>query len=139
MANERLHRRGFLAAGLALAAAAVPGARLLAGARQETHPEPRPGIDARGVLRADQLTGYGAGVIAVFDQVREMPHIADGIRCYCGCAGREGMRSLLSCFSDHGMARDCEICQGEARLAHRRWREGQSLPQIRRAIDSRYA
>lgn len=133
-------RRSFLAVLAAAAAGAIPLARVaFAHARQEGHPEPRPGIDARGVMRADQLAGYGAGVIAVFNLVREMPQIADGIRCYCGCASREGMRSLLTCFSEAGMARDCEICQGEARLAHRRWREGQTLPQIRRAIDARYA
>jgi len=36
------------------------------------------------------------------------------------------------------MARGCLICQGEGRLAYRRWKEGQSLDQIRRAIDARF-
>lgn len=36
------------------------------------------------------------------------------------------------------MAKHCYGCQGQARLAHRRWQEGQTLEQIRRAIDARY-
>lgn len=100
------------------------------------HPDPRPGIDGSKVMKADQLTA--PDVAPLFDGVREMPHIADGIRCYCGCATIEGYRSLLSCYEAPGMAQFCEICQGQARLAHGRWKEGQSLAQIRRAIDARY-
>lgn len=129
-----LTRRAFLAA-LPLPLA---GGLLAAARRQNGHPDPRPGIDASGVLTAADLNGYDADVRAVFDLVRQMPQVADGIRCYCGCADRQGMRSLLSCFGTGGMAKDCEICQGEARLAHRRWREGQTLAQIRRAITARY-
>jgi hypothetical protein len=140
MSAIKLSRRAFAAALVAAGAAAIPVARVLAAARQGgRHPEPRPGIDASSVVPAADLERYGDGVKRVFDQVREMPHIADGIRCYCGCAEREGMRSLLSCFSAGGMAKDCEICQGEARLAHRRFKEGQALSEIRRAIDARYS
>jgi hypothetical protein len=132
-------RRAFL---LGLPLAAVGGtvfARLARAAdAQDVHPAPRPGIDARSVLPDAQLGDYGAGVREVFGMVREMPHIADGIHCYCGCDGRDGNRSLLSCFGASGMAKECEICQGEARLAHRRWKEGQTLAQIRRAIDARF-
>jgi len=113
----------------------APGARR----RQSAHPDPRPGIDARDVLTHEQLQGYGDDVIGVFDMVREMPQIADGIHCYCGCAGRPGNRSLLTCYGPVGMARDCEICQGEGRLAYHRWKEGQTLDQIRHAIDARFA
>lgn len=101
------------------------------------HPEPRPGVDASKVLTAEQLKG-DAEMIVLFDAVREMPQIADGIRCNCGCATVPGYRSLLSCYEGVGMAQHCLICQGQARLAHRRWKEGQSLDQIRRAIDARY-
>ena len=103
-----------------------------------THPEPRPGIDGSRVLTAEQLQG-APHLIDLFDAVREIPHIADGIRCYCGCADLDGYRSLLSCYEGVGMAQHCEICQGQARLAHGRWQEGQSLDQIRRAIDARYS
>jgi len=103
------------------------------------HPDPRPGIDARDVLTHEQLAGYGDDVVAVFDMVREIPQIADGIHCYCGCATMPGFRSLLICYGPDGMARGCHICQGEGKLAYRRWKEGQTLDQIRRAIDARYA
>ena len=49
-----------------------------------------------------------------------------------------GNRSLLTCYHEGGMARGCPICQGEGRLAYGRWKEGQSLDQIRRAIDARF-
>jgi len=105
---------------------------------QDPHPDPRPGVDARDVMTAEQLNGYGADVREVFEMVRQIPQIADGLRCYCGCAGREGMRSLLTCFYRGGMATHCEICQAEARLAYRRHREGQTLAQIRRAVEARW-
>jgi hypothetical protein len=130
-----MSRRAFLAALPLPLAAGITAAAL----RQDGHPDPRPGIDARDVLGPGDLEGYDAEVRATFEMVRQMPRVADGIRCYCGCADRAGMRSLLSCFGPGGMAKDCEVCQGEARLAHRRWREGQSLAQIRRAITARYA
>jgi hypothetical protein len=129
--------------GGAVAAALVPGA--LAGSRTDPrfvqsrsdHPEPRPGIDGSRVLTAEQLEDT-PDVVDLFDGMRQIPHFADGIRCYCGCAELEGYRSLLSCYEGAGMARWCEICQGQGRLAWRRFREGENLSQIRRAIDARY-
>ncbi len=103
------------------------------------HPEPRKGIDASLVLSDEALENSGEAVRTIFALVREMPQIADGIACYCGCDQRPNYRSLLTCFYADGMARGCQICQGEAKLAHRRWKEGQSLDQIRRAVDARYA
>ena len=106
---------------------------------QDGHPEPRPGIDASRVLTPEALRGYNDEIREAFSNIREIPQIADGLRCYCGCAGRPGMRSLLTCFEAPGMATDCDICQSEARLAHRRHREGQTLAQIRRAVEARFA
>lgn len=108
-----------------------------AGSTASDHPDPRPGIDGSNVLTADQLSA-APHLIEVFDQIREIPHIADGILCYCGCAGLDGYRSLLSCYEKPGMAQFCEICEGQGRLAHRRWKEGQTLDHIRRATDARY-
>jgi hypothetical protein len=101
------------------------------------HPHPRPGITAAKVLTAEQLAEWSHAA-PVFDQVREIPAIVDGIRCQCGCADAPGFYSLLSCFESEGMARYCDICQGEARLAHRLHRAGESLDQIRAAIDARF-
>jgi hypothetical protein len=102
------------------------------------HPDPRPGVDGSKVMTAEQLVG-APHVIDLFDAIRKIPHIADGIRCHCGCAELEGYRSLLSCYEGPGaMATWCEVCQGEGRLAVRRHGEGQSLAEIRRAIDARF-
>ena len=134
-------RRHFLAS--ALAAAALAGlphtARALVLQRRDPtpHPTPRPGITGANVLTAEQLREVSK-LIPLFDTVRAMPEIVDGIRCNCGCAGMEGFYSLLSCYEGKGMARSCGICQGQAKLAGRLHREGKSLDEIRSAIDAKF-
>ena len=107
-------------------------------ARRIVHPEPRDGIDASGVLPPERIEPFGEQVMEIYDMIREIPQIADGIGCACGCAALPGYRSLLTCYHEGGMAFGCPICQGEARLAYRRHSEGQSLERIRAAIDARY-
>jgi hypothetical protein len=138
--HDRLSRRRFLlllptATATALSALRPGGLHALLADGE--HPEPRPGIDGSKVLPAAALVG-APDLIRIYDGVREIPHIADGIRCYCGCANLQGYRSLLTCFEEGGMARHCEICQSQGSLAHSRWKEGQSLAQIRRATDARF-
>jgi hypothetical protein len=135
-------RRRFLAACLSAVGATLLGARpAWAGARRRPsggpHPTPRPGITAEKVLTKEQLADTPKA-IPVFDQVREIPEVVDGIRCQCGCADLEGFYSLLSCYEGEAMARHCPVCQGEGRLAHRLHGEGKSLDEIRQAIDARY-
>ena len=102
------------------------------------HPTPRAGITAAKVLTKDKLDD-NANLITLFDGVREIPEIVDGIRCQCGCAGSEGFNSLLSCYEgDDAMAKICHICQGEGRLAVRLHKEGKSLDAIRAAIDAKF-
>jgi len=100
------------------------------------HPTPRPGIDASKVLQTDQLGTPDAA--PVFDLVREVPQVADGIRCNCGCAEAPGYYSLLSCYEAPGMAQHCEICQGQAKLVHRLHGQGWSLAGIRVAVDAAF-
>lgn len=102
------------------------------------HPEPRAGIDASKVMSREALAAFPESLVEIYDMVREMPHIADGIGCSCGCSILPGYRSLLTCYYPTGMAMGCQICQGQARLAHGRFREGQTLEQIRRATDARF-
>lgn len=139
---QRLSRRRFLTrilAGLGATLVLDRGGPLLAHDRGGPgHPDPRPGIDASNVLAGEALAD-SPDAIPIYDGIREMPHIADGLRCYCGCAEWEGYRSLLTCFEQNGMAMYCDGCLSEAELAHRRWKEGQSLAQIRRAVDARFA
>lgn len=135
-------RRHFLVALAGVCAGAAATARpLWASARIRTgdpkHPTPRPGITAANVLPDSELVEY-AGAKTAFDAVREVPQIVDGIRCNCGCADIPGFYSLLSCYEGGGMARMCEICQGEGRLAARLYKSGKTLDEIRTAIDARY-
>lgn len=141
--NDPISRRRFLSvAPLALLGTALGSRRVSAPiVRMDAHPEPRPGITADEVMTREQLEERGVEdhVHEIFDMVREMPHIADGLDCYCGCAVRPGYRSLLTCYYADGMATGCPICQGSAQLVYRRWKDGQSLDRIRRAVDARYA
>jgi hypothetical protein len=94
-------------------------------------------VDGSKVLKADQL--HSPEAAPVFDLVREIPQVADGIRCHCGCAAAPGYYSLLSCYEEPGMAQHCEICQGQAKLAHRLHGRGWSLDGIRAAVDAAFA
>ena len=80
-----------------------------------------------------------AELIELFDGVREIPEVIDGIRCQCGCAASEGFYSLLTCYEgENAMAKMCHICQGEGKLAVRLHKEGKSLDEIRAAIDAKF-
>lgn len=130
-------RRKFLMAlPVGIAAALTVRPRHLRGSI--VHPDPRPGIDGSEVMTREALSAFPEATLAIYDMVREMPHIADGIGCSCGCSALPGYRSLLTCYYPTGMAMGCRICQGQARLAYRRFQEGQTLEQIRRAIDARF-
>ena len=132
-------RRHFVALLPATLIAGVGTARrgLAAPARRSDHPTPRPGITAAKVLTKDQL-GEHQDAAPVFDLVRQIPEVVDGIRCQCGCSMLEGKYSLLSCYEADGMAAHCQVCQGEGRLAYRLHKQGKSLDEIRAAIDAKF-
>jgi hypothetical protein len=119
----------------AFATGSLPGKTFVASARGP-HPPPRPGIDASKVLTKEQL--HEPDAAPVFDKVRQIPEIIDGIRCHCGCAEQKDKYSLLSCFEGDGMGQHCEICQGQAKLAFSLHRLHRSLDQIRASIDARF-
>lgn len=134
-------RRSFLRlTGGALVGLLAFPADLTAAARAQAglvvrHPDPRPGVDSSRVLASTRVPAH---LTELYDHVRAMPEVIDGLGCHCGCAEIPGMYSLLSCYEESGMAQYCEICQGEARLAHRLHGEGHSLADIRAAIDRRF-
>jgi Protein of unknown function with PCYCGC motif len=135
MSQQQLSRRQFVASAVALLLLPRSVRAMPSGG---PHPTPRAGITAAKVLTKDKLDGK-ADLIALFDGVREIPEVIDGIRCQCGCAGSEGFYSLLSCYEGDGaMARICHICQGEGKLAIRLHKEGKSLDAIRNAIDAKF-
>jgi hypothetical protein len=132
-----INRRRFLRAcsGTALALL-IPRKESFAGS-DLPHPTPRLGVSGEHVLNKEELA-QTPKLIPLFDSVRKIPEVMDGIRCNCGCTEPPLLRSLLSCFEAKGMARTCAICQGQARLAVRLHKEGKSLDQIRAAIDAKY-
>ena len=141
-----IERREFLARGAALIAAALLSTQPAAAAPEHwcggtrtrlPHPKPRPGITGAKVRASAQLADREE-LIPLFDGIRKIPAIADGIRCHCGCADLPGYYSLLSCYEGDAMARICPICQGQGRLAVRLQKEGKSLDAIRVAIDAQF-
>jgi hypothetical protein len=133
--SQHCSRRQFVASTVALLL--LPN-RARAMRSPGPHPTPRPGITAAKVPASDKLDG-NANLIAVFDGVREIPEVIDGIRCQCGCAASEGFYSLLTCYEgDNAMAKMCHVCQGEGKLAVRLHKEGKSLDEIRAAIDAKF-
>ena len=132
-----LTRRTFLRrSALALAAlAAIP--RRAAAREGPKHPTPRAGITGDKVLGGKDLAKVPE-LVPLFDGVRAIPQVVDGIGCSCGCASHPGFYSLLSCYEGDGMARGCPTCQGEGRLVVRLHGEGRSLDEIRTAIDTKF-
>jgi hypothetical protein len=135
MSELSFNRRDFLIA----FSVALPALGRIGATRRQPHPHPtpRPGVDASHVLPPEALADYPRAR-AAFAEVRQIPAIVDGIRCQCGCEEMPNHYSLLSCYEVGGMARECEICQGQGRLAFRLHNEGRSLAEIREAIDERF-
>lgn len=113
-------------------------ATLLVGRRGGTshHPEPRPGVTALGVLAPAAVPRVPRAADA-YAAARNSPELLDGLYCHCHCRENAGHRSLLTCFqSEHGAY--CDICMDEAVLATEMAAQGNSLVQIRQAIDARF-
>lgn len=100
------------------------------------HPDPRPGITADSVVPAGMVM-HTPGAAEAYAVARQIPQVLDGLYCHCECAEHLGHRSLLTCFTvDHGA--QCDICMGEAMLAGQMTAAGNSLDQIRKAIDQQF-
>ncbi len=110
----------------------------LVGSREEgraEHPAPRVDVTADHVVPAASFLPHRTQ--RAYAIAATVPGTLDGIYCYCECARHAGHRSLLTCFeSAHGS--QCDICMGQAELAHRLLKEGKELTQIRAAIDAAY-
>lgn len=122
--------------------AAVAGASLLlvVGTTRRghavVHPDARPGVSAERVL-SPSLVLDTPGALEAYAAARSAPQLLDALYCHCQCARNFGHRSLLTCFeSDHGS--QCDVCMGEAMLATQLAGQGNSLVQIRHAIDERF-
>jgi len=137
--SQPFSRRHFLGAcSVAVVGMFLPAESAFANRRRGgPHPTPRPGITGEKVLTKEQLASKPK-LIPLFDSVREIPEVIDGIHCNCGCTNPPEFYSLLSCYEGKGMARECGICQGQGRLAVRLHKEGKTLDEIRAAIDAKF-
>ena len=141
--HHHLSRRNFLAAGATTVVALLVSSRAVHAARSYSsapgpHPTPRVGITGAKVLGREQLAGK-LKLVGLFDSVRAIPEVIDGIRCNCGCSHSDGFYSLLSCYEGKdAMALECAICQGQGRLAVRLHKAGKSLDEIRAAVDAKF-
>jgi len=105
-------------------------------AHGSTHPDPRAGITAQQVL-PNAFVPRTPGSTEAYAAARQAAATLDGVYCHCDCSKHAGHRSLLTCFeSTHGAY--CDICMGEAVLAAQMSGQGQSLEQIRAAIDLQF-
>lgn len=102
------------------------------------HPEARtgePGLAAT-VMNPTSAANYQRAVRA-YRVARAIPHVLDGMHCYCECHENIGHRSLLTCFqSRHAAA--CDVCIGEAEMAGALTQRGENIEAIRGAIDAAY-
>ena len=127
-------RRGFLAS----LGAIVLAPSLLRAERGGPHPTPRTWASSARIATDAQLATKKEA-IPTFVQAREIPAILDGIRCQCACTDGKAYYSLLSCFElPDMMAVDCQVCQAQARLAHRLHGAGKTLVEIRAGIDAKF-
>src|SRR2546422_10463607 len=119
------------------AAVALAGAGFVTRpANGSIHPTPRPGITAEKGL-PDFAIPKNSGALEGYAAARRAAPTLDGVYCHCDCSKHAGHRSLLTCFeSDHGAF--CDICMGEAMLASGMAAPGQSLTDIRAAIDRQF-
>jgi Protein of unknown function with PCYCGC motif len=127
----------WIVAGAAAAALAVVViATRPATAVGSSHPTPRPGVTGAKIL-PDFAIPHNPGAVEAYAAARRAPATLDGVYCHCDCSKHAGHRSLLTCFeSDHGAF--CDICMGEATLASDMASRGQSLRDIRAAIDRQF-
>ena len=125
----------WVVAGVALVALAVVVTRPRAGIAAG-HPDPRPGITAERVLPPGMVP-VGDQTLEAYEAARRVPQVLDGLYCHCDCSKSIGHRSLITCFeTDHGAY--CDICMDEAMLAAKMAGSGNSLIEIRKAIDAQF-
>lgn len=80
---------------------------------------------------------YGAAAMG-YAAAKAAPEVMAKLFCYCGCDETDKHSYLIDCFTgNHGM--DCHICQEEAVLALRLYRDGASIAEIQKRVDNDYS
>jgi hypothetical protein len=101
------------------------------------HPEPRPGVTAEHVLPLEKLPPKRKRVVAAYGYARAYPSMFDGIYCTCDCRDSMHHRSLLSCY-ESDQPTGCGACLEVAALVGELAEKGQSLAEIRKAVDRKF-
>lgn len=114
----------------------VRAQRLTTQANGFPHPDPRPGITAALVLAESDLPDRRR-VRQAYAAARTHPELFDGVFCACRCDTSMEHRSLLSCFESRQPI-GCMACRDEAELVARMARDGNTLEEIRRAVDEEF-
>lgn len=92
------------------------------------------GNETRETLSPALFVGETTIAYAIAEQNRAL---LDSMYCYCYCEKTIGHQSLLSCFTDRHAAA-CDICRDEAIFAFDRLQKGDSLLDIRKAVDKKF-
>ena len=137
--NAPISRRAALGRTLAIFAGAWLRPAPLLAKRPLTfeHPEPRPGVTAEHVLPLEKLPPRRKRVVAAYGYARAYPAVFDGIYCTCDCRDTLHHRSLLSCY-ESDQPTGCGACLEVAALVGELAEQGQSLAQIRKAVDQKF-
>lgn len=79
------------------------------------------------------------GMAAIgYASAKAAPEVMAKLFCYCGCDQTDSHSSLVDCFTGmHGM--DCHICQEEAVLALKMYRDGATIGEIQRRVDAQFS
>jgi hypothetical protein len=133
--SSRRGRTVFAAATVIAATLSLPTATISAGTSQDSKGSPAlVQAKLKPVLAPDQYFGTAS---QAYQAAKQCPEICAKLFCWCGCDLTDAHTSLLDCFtSDHGA--DCEICQKEAFLALEMKKQGKSVSDIQRAVDTKY-
>ena len=133
----RGQRRPWWILGICVGAAfLILGIASQAGSAADHHPTPRAPELAVEVVDASRYEDYPR-VAEVYEMSAAVPHVLDGIYCYCDCSQHSGHYSLLDCFSDDHAAR-CDVCMSEAVIAYQMTQDGANLDEIRAEVDRNY-
>ena len=104
------------------------------------HPEPRAGITADKVLKAEDLGEKPRKVVVdAYDAARQHPQVFDGLACGCGCHGEASYqhRSLLGCYETR-QPTGCPSCRDEATFVGKMAKDGKTLSEFRAAVDKKF-
>jgi Protein of unknown function with PCYCGC motif len=100
-------------------------------------PEKKPTTNYAGPTVLDPSNYYGGAAMG-YAAAKAAPQVMSRLFCYCGCDATERHRNLIDCFtSTHGV--DCHICQEEAVLGYRLFKDGTALADIQKQIDEKYS